>query len=145
MAISKTIARVAITFVAIAAVGLVAVAFRVHYWRSNPDRAFEQIVGRPLPAGVHASRYTLAFNDTMLHVGHYWLLSGSTSVLHQVPREISLTESTEDARAMLPDMKELFDQALDKDQVVTGYEGGGPRNDWYWVFSDGPVALYEHN
>ena len=134
-----------IALVAIAAIFIVGFASMQHYRRLYPDRAFVQITGRALPADVRVIAYNWTFKDNLVHASHYWLLTGSSVALRQFTSGASLNESTEDARHALPDTEELFGDPKTPDQVIVGYEGDSPRNNWYWIFAGESKALYEHN
>ena len=132
----------ATALVAVVAVGPVV---QFQYWRSHPDSAFAQITGRTLPAGVHASAYRWSLNDNFLHIGHYWLLTGSGTALRQVIAGTSFAESTEDARWVLPEAATLFELSNSPSQVLVGYEDDSFRNSWYLIFNGETEALYVHN
>lgn len=142
--------------VAILAVIAASVVAWHQYWYLHPEHAFEFVTGQPLPPGIHATAYNWNINENVLHVGHYWMLTGSPAQLRQFPSAMALgdvagksrytlAESTEDARDALPDTLHLFGQARTRDQVVIGYENDAPRNSWYWIFAGESDALYEHN
>lgn len=126
------------------------------YWYLHPEHACVFVTGQPLPPGIHATAYNWDINDNVLHVGHYWMLTGSPAQLRQFPPAMALDdfaeksrytlgESTEDAREALPDTMQLFGQARTRNQIVIGYENDAPRNSWYWIFAGESEALYEHN
>jgi hypothetical protein len=137
--------RLLLTVATLIVAAVIGLAVQLQYWRSHPDRAFVQITGRALPTGVHASAYRWSLNDNLFHVGHYWLLTGTSAELRQVMAGTSFAESTEDARWALPDVAHLFGRPRSAAQVAIGYEDNSPRNNWYWIFSGESEALYEHN
>ena len=114
-------------------------------WQGDPTRAYMEIIGRPLPPGLHAVAYRQEITDTFLHVSHYWLLRGSSSSLRQVLAGTSLGESTEDAQWALPDTDRLFGRPRIRTDVVVGYEDESPRNNWYWIFTGEQEAVLEYN
>ena len=137
--------KLLIVLAAIPTIFIISFGCMHQYRRTFPDRAFVQITGRALPVGVRATDYNWTINDNLFHVGHYWLLTGSSSALHQFPFGTSLSESTQDARQTLPDTEHLFGEQKTASQVVVGYEDDSPRNNWYWIFTGETTALYEHN
>lgn len=114
------------------------------YRQIFPDRAFAEITGRALPDGIYAKAYSWNINDNPFHVGHYWLLSGSSNPLRRFTNGTWLSES-DDARFFLPDMQILFGNEKTLEQVIAGFEDESPCNNWYWIFEDETQALYHHN
>ena len=137
--------RVLLAIAALILALFVAVASMHAYRRANPELAYQQITGRKLPSGVHASAYNFQFDDSLLHIAHYWVLTGSEAELRRFAASASLGESTEDARWMLPDLSNLFGDRRTRDDVAVGFEGDQAKNDWLWVFKGGSDALYEYN
>lgn len=130
----------------LATVVVICFGFALDWYRAAyPERAFEQITGAALPTGLRATNYSWAVSDNFFHVSHYWLLTGSPTQIDQFARSAGLSESTEDAKSMVPDLQPLFGIAWTSNEVVRGYEGDQPRNNWLWMFSDGKTSIYEFN
>ena len=117
---------------------LVRHAYRV----ARPQAAFESITGRTLPPGVVATHYGSELTDNVLHVTHYWVLSGDPASLRKVTEGTEFTLS-EDAILMASVMKEEFDSPLTKEDALVGYEWELDRDRWFIIFRDG-TALYAH-
>ena len=137
--------RYIVLVIALAVMGFAYLTARDNYRRAYPDRAFEQSTGQALPSGIQATKYAWAINDNFLHVAHYWVLTGSERQLNQFALNAGLGESTEDATWTLPDTQSLVGIPLRREDLVRGYEGDQPRNNWLWVFPGGNTALYEFN
>jgi hypothetical protein len=132
--------------VAVACLILLAVVWsfaRDWYLRTHPDTAFRAITGRELPAGVRATAYGHEMNDNLFHTTHYWLLAGSPSALRQVTNGTGFVES-DDARDMMPDLRQLFGVSGISTQVVAGYEWELDRDRWYCIFAGETTAFYAH-
>lgn len=132
--------------VAVACLILLALAWsfaRDWYLRTHPDTAFRAITGRELPAGVRATAYGHGMTDNLFHTTHYWLLAGSPSALRQVTNGTGFVES-DDAREIMPDLRELFGVSVVSTQVVVGYEWELDRDRWYCIFAGETTAFYAH-
>jgi hypothetical protein len=116
---------------------------RDRYWRSHPEAAFRAITGRELPTGVRAMAYGHEMTDNLFHTTHYWLLAGSSSALRQVTNGTGFVES-DDAREMMPDLRQLFGVSAVSTQVVAGYEWELDRDRWYCIFAGETTAFYAH-
>jgi hypothetical protein len=126
------------------AVCLLAVPAVFYFWPAAPEARFRAVTGRDLPAGVHAIAYAGEQNDSLFHTTHYWLLSGSPSALRRVKDQTGFIDSLEDARWMLPDVKNLFGVCLSSKDLIAGYEREDGRDRWFWIFGDGTTAIYAY-
>jgi hypothetical protein len=123
--------------------GVVAWPFgRSLYWRAYPEAAYRSVTGAQLPPGVTATAYRTSMNDNLLHITHYWLLSGEPQSIRAVVESAPFARSDEDARAGLPAAAELFGARTFT--LVAGYEWEAPRNHWYYIFEGEADALYEY-
>jgi hypothetical protein len=135
-----------VQIVLVVGIGVVAVVSwkvgRDLYWRKHPDAAFTSITGRVLPPGVRATAYAHEINDNLFHTTHYWLLAGAPSELHKVIVGTEFERSDEDARNMLPNLRDLFGVDWSREEVAAGYEWEVGRDRWYYIFAGEDRALY---
>ena len=112
------------------------------YVRAHPDAGFRWLTGRDLPPGVRAVAYANRLTDNFFHTTHYWQLEGSAAALRQVTEGTGFRESTEDARWILPDLKELFGLPWTRSDVLIGYEWELDHDRWFVIFTGETTALY---
>ena len=138
------VTRKRVLVAAIVLIVLVAVFGRSIVFHLFPTFAFRLVTGRPIPPGVRITAYASEVTDNLFHTTHYWMLAGSPSGLRQVIVGTGFEESLEDARAIMPELSELFGVPLFSTQVVAGYEWELGRDRWYYIFAGETNALYAH-
>jgi hypothetical protein len=111
-------------------------------WPAHPGS--QSYTGVALPTGVAALAHRSEFNDNLFHHTHYWRLRGPVGSLRRLAASSGLGRSDEDARYSLPDMQQMFGEALSEADVLEGYEGSldGGRDHWLIVFSEDRGAVF---
>ena len=101
------------------------------------------MIVRALPSGVRATAYGHEMNDNFVHTTRGWLLAGSPSAWRQVAEGTGFVES-DDARELVPDLRQWFGVSGAATQVVAGYEWELDRDGWYVIFAGETTAFYAH-
>lgn len=111
---------------------------------SSADLDFESHTGMELPTGIKASAHKSKLTDNLFHTAHYWLLSGDEATMRELATKFGLERSDEDAKFIIPDMREMFGVDLNTDDFLEGYEGNfrGSRDHWLVIFSDKQTAVF---
>jgi hypothetical protein len=124
---------------------MLAVVAQVTLRFAGADRGFERYTHVALPAGVRAVGHdSSAAEDPLFHAMHYWLLEGPADSLRPLAATFGMARSDEDASSMMPDMQAMFGAAIQRTDVVEGYQGSaaGGRDRWLLILSRDKGALF---
>jgi hypothetical protein len=135
--------RIAIWSASLIALAGVAYSIGIAEYRSaNPASAFSALVGAPVPAGVHVTRYASAVTDNLFHTTHFWLLEGDVDALRKIAEGSSFGRSDEDASWTLPEAAAQFGMKVGPTDLAEGYEADHARNRWFLILKGQQRAIY---